>query len=207
MDGSKEKEITYSDFSHITNTNNKKLYNGFSRCLELFRIKKVLFFLSQVFYESNGLQSNMENLNYSEYNIIWVFGKYFSGIKDAKDYAYNPVKLANYVYSNRMGNGNILSGDGYRYRGRGFMQITGRNNYASLDRDFELGCLDEPDILVKDFNCWYSAGWFWVKNSLDEITDFVYLTKCINGGYNGLPKRYAILQRFKKYFKERGKNV
>ena len=173
----------------------KHLQEHFKETIEKYSINTVFrcaHFLSQIMHESGDFKFKEENLNYSENGLLLTFSKYFN--KDnVKDYARNPQKIANRVYSNRMGNGNEESGDGYNYRGRGFIQITGRSNY--LKTIHSLG-LSEPEQLKEDRYPMLSAGWFWDSNRINLLADkgltddvIKEVTKKINGGYIGLADR------------------
>lgn len=153
--------------------------------------KQVAAFIAQTGHESLDYNVLEENLNYSEDSLLRVFGKYFRDTS-AKDYARNPKKIASKVYANRMGNGSEESGDGWRFRGRGILQVTGYNNYKELS-EYIFGddtLIENPDLLLDKNNALKSAIWYWDVNNLKRITDFVTLTKRINGGTNGLEDRY-----------------
>lgn len=159
---------------------------------------RVAHFMSQIDHES-GLKPISENLNYSASGLIRVFRKYFTDL-EAIGFANKPEKIANRVYANRMGNGNEASGEGWKYRGRGFLQITGKINYFQLHIDTDLDCVKNPDSLLEEANAMISALWFWEKaglNKLADINDLKGITKRINGGYNGLEHREKL---FKKYY-------
>ena len=158
---------------------------------------RLAHFFSQISHES-GLKPISENLNYSASGLIGVFRKYFSDI-EAINFANNPEKIANRVYANRMGNGDEKSGDGWKYRGRGFIQITGKINYFQLANDTDLDCLKNPDLLLQEANAMISALWFWNKaglNKLADKNDIKGITRKINGGYNGLEHRTELLKKY-----------
>lgn len=160
---------------------------------------RVAHFMAQIEHES-GLKPISENLNYSLKRLSEVFKKYFPNPTKANLYGNKPQKIANKVYSNRMGNGDEASGDGWKYRGRGFIQITGKENYTNLSKDTGIDFLNNPDLLLEEANSVISALWFWDKhnlNSLADKNDIKGITKKINGGYNGLEHREKL---FKKYF-------
>ena len=154
-------------------------------------------FFSQMEHES-GLKPVSENLNYSATGLLSTFGKYFD-LESAKLYARQPQKIANKVYANRMGNGNEASGEGWKYRGRGFIQITGKNNYSMLSKDTRIDFLSNPDLLLTEVNSMISALWYWNKNGLNALADkndIKGITRTINGGYNGLADRTELLNKY-----------
>ena len=159
---------------------------------------RVAHFMAQIKHES-GLKPISENLNYSASGLIRVFRRYFTDL-EAINYASQPKRIANRVYANRMGNGNEASGEGWKYRGRGFLQITGKINYFQLHIDTDLDCVKNPDLLLEEANAMVSALWFWKKaglNSLADKNDLKGITRRINGGYAGLSEREKL---FKKYY-------
>ena len=121
-------------------------------------------------HESANFTVVRENLNYSAEALLKVFPKYFSSIEHAKHYARQPEKIANRVYANRMGNGDDESGDGWDYRGRGFIQITGLNNYADFNTHVRESVIDYPDLVAVKYPL-ESAAWYWQKNGLNDIAD------------------------------------
>ena len=161
---------------------------------------RLAHFFSQVLHESGCMRYDMENLNYSAKSLRAVFGKYFKTLRQAESYARQPEKIANRVYANRMGNGSESSGDGWRYRGRGLIQLTGKNNYKVFARwigDDQV--LADPDIVASEYAV-HSAVFFWDKNNLNKIADrddVVAMTKRINGGTNGLAHRTELLTKAK----------
>lgn len=160
--------------------------------------KRMAAFLAQVAHESGSFNFTKEGLNYSAQALNKTFKKYFPTVASAQPYARQPAKIANKVYANRMGNGPESSGDGYKFCGRGLIQLTGRNNYtkfaAALGKSLDdtIAYLETPEGAV------VSAAWFWDTNKLSiyaDKGDFVGLTKRINGGTIGLADRqhhYAI---------------
>jgi putative chitinase len=167
--------------------------------------ERVAGFLSQCAYESSEFKVLEENLNYSEKALLRVFGKYFGpGIRDAKAYARNPEKIANAVYASRMGNGAEHSGDGWRFRGRGVIQLTGKDNYSSFAQYVysirkEVMTFDEViEYLTTKRGAMEAACWYWKVNGLNAAADrrdVKSMTKLINGGTNGLTKRQTIYKR------------
>ena len=159
---------------------------------------RLAHFFAQILHESGCLRFDMENLNYSSDALRKVFGKYFPTKADADAYARQPEKIANRVYANRMGNRAEESGDGWRFRGRGLIQLTGRNNYKAFaewvknDR-----IMEEPDLVSSEYAV-HSAVFFWDKNSLNKFADrddILGLTRKINGGENGLAHRRELLNK------------
>jgi len=163
---------------------------------------RVAHFMAQIEHES-GLKPISENFNYSSTKRLkQVFGKYFKGFSnyELSFYVNKAELIANIVYADRMGNGNSKSGEGWKYRGRGFLQITGKENYFRLANDTDLDCLQNPDLLLEEANAMISALWFWnLKglNSLADKDDIVGITKKINGGLNGLQHRKELLIKYK----------
>lgn len=160
---------------------------------------RIAHFMAQIEHES-GLKPVSENLNYSYYGLIRVFNKYFNSTQ-AKEYARNPKKIANRVYANRMQNGNEQSGDGWKYRGRGFIQITGKANYIALSKATGIDYVNNPDWLLREPDAIISALWYWNKINGNYYADKGYIktiTKRINGGYNGLSDRINKLKKWKQ---------
>ena len=160
---------------------------------------RIAHFLAQVLHESGRLKVVEENLNYNEKRLREVFPKYFTP-EQAKACAGNKQKIANRVYANRMGNGGEASGDGYRYRGRGLMQLTGKDNYRAFFKWIGVDPATNPD-LVASLYAVHSAVYFWSINKLNNLADrddIKQITRIVNGGFNGLPERMAILDRAKQ---------
>lgn len=157
--------------------------------------KRIASFLAQCGHETMGFTKFEENLNYSVDAIKRVFPKYFRTV-DPTEYARNPEKLANRVYASRMGNGDEDSGDGWKYRGRGLIHITGRANYAFAAVATGKPLLDNPDLMNSDIETMVVAAMtYWNANSLSKYADADNIkgqTKRINGGYNGLESRTQI---------------
>ncbi len=157
-------------------------------------------FFAQIAHESGGFRLNKENLNYSAQALRSVFRKYFPTDQLAAQYARQPEQIANIVYGDRMGNGNAASGDGWRYRGRGLVQLTGKNNYAAYAKASGVDCVQHPDLLLEPQWSIDVAGWFWNSRGLNawaDKDDVRTVTKLINGGYNGLDDRIRYLNLFK----------
>ena len=159
-------------------------------------------FLAQVAHESGGFNFVKENLNYSAKGLMTTFKKYFPTEDIAKQYERKPEKIANRVYANRMSNGDEASGDGYRFCGRGLIQLTGRANYTKFAQDLGISVDETVAYLETPNGAVSSAGWFWDNNNLNQYCDkgdFVTLTKRINGGTIGLEDRkhhFDIAMRF-----------
>lgn len=153
-------------------------------------------FLAQCGHESNFFKSLEENLNYSAAALMEVWPKRFDVTK-ALDFARQPQRIANEVYADRMGNGDSDSGEGWRYRGRGIMQITGKDDYRDCSLATGLDLLGNPDLLLLPPAAAISAGWEWDRGHLNALADageFEKITRIINGGVNGETHRLALYQ-------------
>jgi putative chitinase len=164
---------------------------------------RLAHFLAQCGHESGGFRITQENLNYSAKGLQGIFKKYFPSEALALDYAKKPQKIANRVYGGRMGNGNEASGDGFKFRGRGFIQLTGRDNYKAFDDAVEDNILENPDLVATKYPL-ASAAWFWNKNKLNQLADkgdttevVTMVTKRVNGGTIGLADR---IKHFKEFY-------
>ena len=154
--------------------------------------KRVAAFLAQCGHESGGFVFVSENLNYSASGLMRVFPKYFPTQDLANAYARQPEKIANRVYASRMGNGDEASGDGFRYRGRGLIQLTGKDNYFWFAASLEITPQEAAEYTQTFEGAAQSACWFWETNKLNALADagdFVTMTKRINGGTIGLADR------------------
>ena len=154
--------------------------------------RRIAGFLAQIAHESGGFNFVKENLNYSADGLRKTFAKYFPTDELAKAYARQPEKIANRVYANRMKNGDEASGDGFRFRGRGLIQLTGRDNYTRFAQSLGIGIDETIEYLETPSGAVASAGWFWDNNGLNQFCDkddFITLTKRINGGTIGLADR------------------
>ena len=154
--------------------------------------KRVAAFIAQCAHESGGFRFLKENLNYKAESLMKTFPKYFSDRDTANAYAKQPVKIANRVYANRMGNGDEASGDGYRYCGRGLIQLTGKTNYDWFAASLEISATEASEYLETFEGAAQSACWFWESNNLNveaDAGDIKKMTKKINGGYIGLDDR------------------
>ena len=162
---------------------------------------RLAHFLAQCGHESGGFKAVSENLNYGAAGLQSIFKKYFTA-ESAKEYQRKPEKIANIVYANRMGNGNQASGEGYKFRGRGFIQLTGKDNYTSFDKVVEDDIIANPELVATKYPL-LSAAWFFHKNGLHKIADegatdavVTKVTKRVNGGTIGLPDR---IKHFNEY--------
>ena len=164
---------------------------------EVTTAKRVAAFVAQCAHESAGFTVLQENLNYSSDALNKLFPKYFVNAgRDATPYHRKPEMIANVIYANRMGNGDTASGEGYKFRGRGPIQLTGKDNYRKFATDFfedPETVMDDPDLVTDDVpTSLYPALWFWNKNNLNryaDASDIKGMTKVINGGYIGLEDR------------------
>lgn len=163
---------------------------------------RLAHFLSQCAHESGNFKAVSENLNYSADGLRKTFGKYFPG-NLAESYAKQPEKIASRVYGDRMGNGNESSKDGYTFRGRGYVQLTGKANYTKFTQYIGEDCVSNPDLVATKYPL-ASAAFFFDSNKLWNICDkgsddatVTALTRRVNGGTHGLDDR---LEKFKKYY-------
>ena len=166
--------------------------------------KRMAAFLANALHECSNLKSFEENLNYSADGLLKVFPKYFN-TGNVTVYARHPEKIANRVYASRYGNGDEKSGDGWKFRGRGMMQITFRDNYKSYGAsDLCIGNpVTNPEILSKFPEAYKSAMWFFQKNGCNQLAergDFEGVVKRINGGLNGYSERSYLYRRFCREF-------
>lgn len=157
---------------------------------------RLAHFLAQCAHESGNFKFTRENLNYSEIGLLNVFPKYFDK-NTAKLYARKPEQIANIVYECRLGNGNRNTGDGYKFRGRGYLQLTGRVNYKAFGDFIGVDLISNPDLVATKYAL-TSAAWFFEKKGLWKICDqgvdeptIVAVTKRVNGGTNGLKDRIS----------------
>ncbi len=170
-------------------------YSALERCLPDYDIntpQRVAAFIAQCAHESGGFKFLKENLNYRAESLVKVWPKHFPSLDVARQYARKPEKIANKAYASRMGNGDESSGDGYRFIGRGLIQLTGRNNYQAFADSIETDINDIPEYLQTFEGAVQSACWFWETNTLNrwsDTGDIKELTRRINGGYIGLDDR------------------
>lgn len=164
---------------------------------------RLAHFMGQCSHESGGFKLVKENLNYSAKGLLGTFKKYFPTEALALQYERKPEKIANLVYGNRMGNGNELSGDGFKFRGRGFIQLTGKDNYKQFSDFIGEDCVANPDLIATKYPL-SSAAFFFNKNNLWQICDkgatsdvVTLVTKRVNGGTHGLQDR---INKFNLYY-------
>jgi len=162
---------------------------------------RLAHFLAQCSHESGNFKLTQENLNYSGKGLLATFPKYFD-VETALAYERKPEKIANVVYANRMGNGDKASGDGYKFRGRGFIQLTGHDNYAAFGKAIGEDILASPDLVATKYPL-ASAAWFWNKNKINAIADggatsevVAKVTRKVNGGVIGLDDRIKHFYQF-----------
>lgn len=175
--------------------------------MEKFQINtplRLAHFLAQCGHESGGFKLTQENLNYGAKGLMTIFKKYFPTEALAKAYERQPEKIASRVYGSRMGNGDEASKEGYKFRGRGYIQLTGKDNYKAFDATVPEDILANPDLVATKYPL-LSAGWFWSKTGLNAVADkgatdadVTSVTKRVNGGTIGLPDR---IKHFKEYHK------
>jgi putative chitinase len=154
--------------------------------------KRVAAFLAQCAHESGGFVFVTENLNYSASGLMRIFKNYFKTPEIAKEYERNPQKIASRVYANRMGNGDEASQEGFKFRGRGILQLTGKDNYFWFAASLEITPEQAAEYLETFEGAAQSACWFWETNKLNALADagdIRQMTKRINGGYIGLEDR------------------
>lgn len=159
---------------------------------DITSVRRVAAFLAQTSHESGGYALLEENLSYKPETIRRVWPKRFPTVESAQPYARNPEALANKVYGGRMGNGPEESGEGYFYRGRGILQITGKNNYQEFANYAGIAVEDAPGYIETPRGAVHSACWFWTVNDLNpyaDVEDFEEMTKRINGGLLGIDDR------------------
>lgn len=153
---------------------------------------RVAAFVAQCAHESSNFKVLKENLNYRAESLMKVWPSRFPTIEIAKEYAHNQERIANRAYASRMGNGPEESGDGWKFCGRGLIQLTGKNNYKAFADSVGMSLDELPEYLVTFDGALHSACWFWKTNNLNQLADskdFVKLTQRINGGTIGLPDR------------------
>jgi putative chitinase len=191
-------DFTLDKFKQLISNNKSELwFNGLYSNLPLYQIDtklRVAGFLSQTAVESDDYQWLTENLNYTADQLLKVFPYYFKTLAQANEYAHQPEKIANKVYGDRLGNGPESSGDGWKYRGRGIIQITGKSNYLSASRYMynDERLLNYPDLLTAADGAVKSACWFWNSKGLNAYADsgdVEQMTYTINGGENDLQQR------------------
>lgn len=155
--------------------------------------ERIAGFLSQIAHESAGFSATRENLNYSAEALCRVWPSRFNA-ENCQDYARNPEKIANKAYSSRMGNGDEASGEGWKFSGKGLIQLTGKDNFTRFANAVGIDVIENPDLVAEPELAALSAGWFWSTNGLNALADardVVGMTKKINGGTHGLDDRQA----------------
>jgi len=175
-----------------------KIVDALSEACEKFGVDSKLrlaMFLAQASHESMGFRRTEENLNYSAQGLLLTFPTHFNA-QSAVSYGHKPMAIANRVYANRMGNSDERSGDGYKYRGRGYIQLTGKAMYEEFSQ--AMGEDINPDSLATPRLASMSAAWFWNENHLNAYADkgdVAGATRRINGGLNGLAEREALYKK------------
>lgn len=195
--------LTIEKFQEIIQDNEDLLqwYEALSTNLPDYKIDtlpRIAAFIAQCSHESADFKFIRENLNYRWSSLMRVFPKYFPTEELARRYANNPQAIASRVYADRMGNGPESSGEGWLYRGRGIIQITGKNNYLKIAEAFGLTLEEVPDFLETYDGAVLSACWFWDTNGLNrlaDVSDITGMTRRLNGGTNGLADRIARYNR------------
>jgi putative chitinase len=164
---------------------------------------RLAHFLAQCGHESGGFKLVQENLNYGAKGLLGLFGKYFKDAGKASLYERKPEKIANLIYGGRMGNGAEPTGEGWKYHGRGFIQLTGKDNYSAFSKSIGEDCVSNPDLVATKYPL-ASAAWFFNKNGLHKLADggsseevVTQITKRVNGGDIGLLDR---IKHFKEYY-------
>ena len=184
-------------------SNIEKYYEPLIAAMDHFHInkpKRIAAFLANLAHESASFNTIEENLNYSAQRLLQVWPRHFRG-RNINLYHRQPQKIANVVYANRMGNSNKASGDGWRYRGRGLIQLTGKDNYKMLGDAIDADIVSDPDWILTPEGATISAGWFWKSRGLNDLADVENLreiTRKINGGYNGHDDRVRKYRHIRK---------
>ena len=174
------------------------LFKKYALDRNLFRAH---FFLAQIGHESGGLSVEAENLNYSAERLMQVWPKRFPTLEAATPYARDPKKLGNFTYANRNGNGPAASGDGYRFRGRGYVQLTGRDGYREVGKIVDVGLEGSPDKAFAPKHALKVALGFWAwknANAICDTGDFEKVTIAVNGGKIGWDDRLAWLDKVRR---------
>ncbi len=181
-------------------------YNSMCEILPVYEIntpERVAAWLAQCAHESGYFKFLKENLNYRAESLLKTFPKYFKTLEEAKQYEKQPEKIANRVYANRMGNGDENTGDGFRYLGRGLIQLTGKNNYTFFAASIDTPLEEIPEYLQTFEGAVQSACWFWEQNNLNKLADardIVTMSKRINGGTIGMEDRLMKYEKCLKMF-------
>ena len=172
-------------------------YEALEQLLDDYEINtplRVAHFVAQCAHESGNFVFIKENLNYKAASLQKIFAKYFPTAELAQQYANRPERIANRIYASRMGNGNEASGDGFRYCGRGLIQLTGKDNYTFFAGSLGISVEEASEYLATFEGAAQSACWFWEQNNLNrfaDANDVKGLTRAINGGYIGLDDRIS----------------
>lgn len=202
--------INLQTLENATNIKNDELYSKFvdpiNATLLMFQLNinknRIAAFLAQILHESGNLRILSENLNYSSDALLKIFRTHFNE-QEAKEYARHPEKIANRIYANRLGNGNESSGDGWKFRGRGSIQITGKSEYQNF-ANFMHKSLDEiVEYMETEKGAIISAGWFWYTRHLNQYADMgniEKITRIIDGGLIGLSKREELYKKIMGLF-------
>ena len=211
--------ITQAQLRRVVPTLKKERVDEFVASFNMWAVhfgidnpRRVVHYLAQVFHESGALSATSENLNYSAKELLRTFPKYFKTRAIAEQYARKPVAIANRVYANRMGNGDEASGDGWKYRGRGYIGLTGKSMYRLFTK-FDL-CTEDveanPDAVARYPLNQVASMWFWEKYGLNEVADqdnginsmtiVERITKKVNGGTNGIASRKYYYRKFAREF-------
>lgn len=175
-----------------------KLCDIISKTKILGTRQRVAAFVAQCAHESGGFTRVTENLNYSGERLLQIFPKYFPTVQLAAQYARKPQQIASRVYANRLGNGDEASGDGWKYRGRGFIQLTGKSNYIQFGKYAKRDMAVDFAYLETVEGATESALWFWDTKDLNWFADrdqITKMTKVINGGFHGLAERKALYSK------------
>ena len=203
------KEELYQINSNLNKNECDYYYEALNEIMPQYDINtklRICHFLAQILHESGHFRYKSENLNYSAKALRSVFPKYFKTDEIAAEYARKPEKISNRVYANRMGNGDEASGDGWKFRGRGLIQLTGMSNYKICGEALGIDLLKLPDLITSDPKiCVKTACWFWSSKKLNDLADnddIKTITKRINGGFNGLDDRCKILDLAKGIIKK-----
>jgi putative chitinase len=195
-------KITLDQFNKISGGKSKfsaEIVKNLPAILEKYKINTVIraaHFFAQVTHESGGFGVMTENLNYSADGLLKIFPKYFSA-ESAASHARNPQMIANRVYANRLGNGDTASNEGWSYRGRGFIQLTGKDNYSKFALSIGKSLEDTVKYLETVEGALESAAWFWNSRNINakaDLDDVTAVTKLVNGGTIGLDDRKHKLQ-------------
>lgn len=192
--------LTLQQFTQIFGTvkEAQAIVNALNEQMPRYNINtydRVCAFLAQLGHESGYFVHRVENLNYSANGLRKIFVRHFPTDAIAQQYARQPIRIASRVYANRMGNGDEASQDGWKFRGRGYIQLTGRNNYTACGRYLGRDLVADPDYLMSIEGAVVSAGWFWEVNKLNafaDARDMKTLTRRVNGGFNGLAHRMEL---------------